>query len=131
MPERATANGHARSWMLPEAKGDELVYLAGQQGDTYVYSYPSGKLVGTLSGLGGGQYECVDRVGDVFITTPTGIYEYAHGGTQPINFLPLAHSSGCAIDPVTGNLAVVAIGPTIYVYANAQGNPTAYTDGEL
>jgi len=86
MPQSATAAGDAtrgRSWMLPEAKGDDLLYLVSN-GDnaTYVYSYPTAKLVGTL--VGGGQYACADKAGDVFIASEAGLTEYLHGGTKPI-----------------------------------------------
>jgi hypothetical protein len=39
---------HAKSWMLPEAKSEDLLYVSNVYTIT-VYSYPKGKLVGTLS----------------------------------------------------------------------------------
>jgi hypothetical protein len=81
--------------MLPEARGNDLLYLAGNDNETiFVYTYPAGKPVGALTGIAGPQYECVDKKGNVFITSSSrysdgGVYEYAHGGTHPINFLPL------------------------------------------
>jgi hypothetical protein len=65
------------------------------------------------------------------------IYEYAHGGQTPIAELSdPGFAQSCAVDPVTGDLAVAngydANNPynphlgSIAVYAGAQGNPTIY-----
>ena len=50
---------HARSWMLPEAKSETLLYVSNVYTIT-VYSYPKGKLVGTLSDFEKPYGECVD-----------------------------------------------------------------------
>ena len=131
-PQSATTAAHGKSWMLPEAKGEDLIYLSAAHG-VYVYTYPKGKHVGTLTAPDYPAYECADASGDVFITSVAGapsqqgVYEYAHGGSQPINFLPLAEASACSVDPITGNLAVIATyGGKVYVYPDAQGTPTVY-----
>ncbi len=36
-----------KSWMLPETKGDDLLYTSNDTGDVYVYSYPALKFSGT------------------------------------------------------------------------------------
>ncbi|HZY96805.1 MAG TPA: hypothetical protein VFE35_06860 [Candidatus Cybelea sp.] len=136
MPQTSAIATHAArgtSWMLPEAKGEDLVYVATGD-DVYVLSYPHGKLVGNLGVVGNSL--CSDNQGDVFI--PSGSYkvlEYAHGGSSPIQTLysgdiPL----GCAVDPTSGNLAVTneASGAgEVAIFANAKGTPTWYRDQEI
>lgn len=132
-----------RSWMSAGATHDDLLYVSDGYAEVYVYSYPSGRLAGELTGfvappLG----ECVDGAGDVFIVTaPSGyqtsvVYEYAHGGSEPIATLSdEAPGEGCSVDPSTGNLAVA--NPTdstnpygkygsVAVYPHAQGNPNVF-----
>jgi hypothetical protein len=122
-------------------KGD-LLYLSDGGGYVYVYSYPKGELVGTLTGLNLPQGECVDKAGDVFITNTnlSQILEYAHGGTEPIATLsdPGEYPVGCAIDPTTGNLAVTNLsaygsGPTnsVSIYKGATGRPQMFTDPDI
>jgi hypothetical protein len=61
------------------------------------------------------------------------VYEYAHGGTAPIATLSdPGLAKGCAIDPVTGNLAVSnlpdSLSGNLAVYQGARGAPTMYSD---
>ncbi|HLY01146.1 MAG TPA: hypothetical protein VKR56_01470 [Candidatus Cybelea sp.] len=141
---RVTPQGDkaGRSWMSPEAKKSDLLYLDDQTGNVYVYSYPKGELMGTLTGLPDPQGECVDRKGDVFFTTFGGeeILEYAHGGTSPINTLsnPGEYMEGCSVDKKTGDLAVIDFEPTtggggasVAIFANASGSPTILSDANL
>ena len=131
----ATHAEHGKSWMLPEAKTGDLLYVtdAGKS-NVFVFSYPQGKLVGSLTGsFSNPAGECVDVKGDVWITNPdyTGsgfIVEYAHGGSAPIAILqePGASPVGCSIDPSSGDLAV-ANTSGVAVFQNAQGKPTTYT----
>jgi hypothetical protein len=129
------------SWIAPEAKRRSLLYISdGSTYDVYVYSYPGGKLVGTLTGFTEPAGECADKAGHVFITSSTfygtgTIFEYAHGGTQPIQTLndPAGNPRGCSVDRTTGNLAVsnfasLSGGGSVSIYTNAQGTPTTYTD---
>ena len=134
----ATHAERGGSWMLPESKSRDLLYVSSaNNGSVYVYSYPQLKLVGTLSSPNStATGECVDKMGDVFITTTneqqsSTIYEYKHGGTQPVAELSEPGSgTGCAIDPKTGNLAVANISDSsnpsnpyfgdVAVFANAQ-----------
>ncbi|MFY9739477.1 MAG: hypothetical protein WAK11_10560 [Candidatus Cybelea sp.] len=126
MPQTSAFATHAargKSWMLPEAKHDDLLYASVQtsccakySADVFVFSYPSGKPVGELGVTADTMFGlCSDEQGDVFVTgfntyTTGGssyVYEYRHGGTKPIAKLldPLA-ADACSVDPVTGNLAV-------------------------
>ena len=118
----------------------DLLYVSSQIHGVFVLSYPQGKLVTQFQPpedpevLG----MCSDQSGDVFVLSenpPGSIYEYAHGGTTPIATLNDYDSfpSACAVDPTTGNLAVVNGGDPaeLAVYANAQGLPTLYSDPSM
>ncbi|MBV9333869.1 MAG: hypothetical protein JO146_07660 [Candidatus Eremiobacteraeota bacterium] len=105
-----------------------------------VYSYPQGKLKGTLSGFYAVHSGCVDQRGHVFITSKEQISEFDHGGSQPIATLkdPYYGPTGCSVDPATGNLAVANIGPiyssnpgNIAIYKHAKGSPKLYTDQNI
>lgn len=78
---------HGRSWMKPEAKRDNLLYISDiDTFDVYVYAYPKGELLGTLTGFNGPEGECVDKTGNVFVANyaASNILEFAHGGTSSI-----------------------------------------------
>jgi|HubBroStandDraft_2_1064218.scaffolds.fasta_scaffold00266_16 hypothetical protein len=140
IPPRAATVGHTphdKSWMLPAAKSSALLYYSDGYANVYVLSYPQGKLVGTLEGFDGPQGVCSDSAGNVFVTVTNteNVIEYAHGGTQPIatlgdyGYYPL----GCAVDPVTGNLAVANVvafngsAGTVAIYTGARGKPVDYS----
>lgn len=99
------------SWMKPEAKRENLVYLSlFVLNAVYVYDYNTGAQVGELTGFDTPSGQCVDKEGDVWIANLKGfsVVEYAHGGTTPIATLKSEGAAlGCSIDPTTGNLAVV------------------------
>lgn len=116
-------------------KGKELVYLSDSESNVYVYSYPQGEFIDKITGLGGPEGECVDGSGDVWVALAGSneIVEYAHGGTEPIATLSDPGSPvSCAVDPVTGNLAVTNFDPaTIEIYPQAQGSPTSYSSSDF
>lgn len=127
------------SWMAPDARTSALLYVSNDGSDAVtVYSYPDGKLKGTLTGFLGPYGECVDSIGDVFIVNegPGTIVEYAHAGTTPIATLddPGELPVDCAYDKKTGNLAVSNVVSTndgpggVSIYTNARGTPVTYTD---
>ncbi|MGC2651675.1 MAG: hypothetical protein WA304_12820 [Candidatus Cybelea sp.] len=136
----ARDSGHGRSWMLPEAKSEDLIYVSNVYTIT-VYSYPKGKLVGTLDNFYKPYGECVDTKGNVWITDSSfgRIYEYAHGGTKPIQTLkdPEYVPYGCAVDPTTGDLAVANYSDAsarqgdLAVYHKAKGTPKSYIGYEF
>jgi hypothetical protein len=154
MPQSQTSGivtraGRGGSWVLRNISGHDLIYASTEGGgDVYIFSYPQHKLMGTITGLNWhAEGECVDRSGNVFITTSNfdsaqgTIFEFAHGGTQPIASLadPGAATS-CAVDPTTGNLAVAnetddsntsGHSGDVAIYANAQGSPKIYTDPKM
>ena len=107
------------------------MYVSNDNGTVTVYSYPQGKMVGTLLGFDVPMGECVDAKGDVFITVYDldKIYEYAHGGTKAIAKLddPGSEPNSCSVDATTGNLAVDNDLPednsSVYIYPHAKGTP--------
>jgi hypothetical protein len=126
-----SAHAGRKSWMLAEAKSDDLLYAPGGCDGTCVISY-SGKVVGSIAGSA--VQACSDKFGDVFLTGEPTISEYAHGGTTPIVTLTLPGQypmvGGCAVDPNSGDLAVVyfcsGCGPSVAVFPPSGGTPKSY-----
>jgi hypothetical protein len=135
-PAIATHDDRSGSWMAKDATNSDLLYATNVSTVT-VYSYPHGRHVGTLKGFYRPLGECADKGGDVFIADGDAIFEYAHGGTKPIQTLTLAGylAESCASDPKTGNLAATFdYGDSkgyVAVYQNAAGTPTLYGDGKM
>jgi hypothetical protein len=116
----------------------------------FVYTYPEGKFQQSFHVPlpWSTAFECADSSGDVFVTaqlfhiSTQRIYEYAHGGSEPIATLTdPGEAYACAVDPTTGNLAVIngsdpgnPYNPyygDVAVYAAAQGQPTMYYSSEF
>jgi hypothetical protein len=145
MPQTFAIATHAErgtSWMLPEAKSDDLLYVGGNNDALAVYSYPKGKLVGVIEnqdfGLLSG--ECVDKAGDVFVTSLATykVFEYKHGGAKPIATITETGEGpiDCSVDLKTGDLAVtngsdLGGSGNVQIYAHASGTPTTYTDPDI
>jgi hypothetical protein len=134
LPEakRIARHDRAGSWMSPAAKHEGLLYVSDSRAKVYVYSYPQGDLVGTLTGFDAPQGECVDSKGDVWVVeySSNDVVEYAHGGTQPIATLTTPERSyGCSVDASSGNLAVA--GSELAVYTDATGEPVTYSDSDF
>ncbi len=133
-----THTEHGGSWMLPEAKSENLLYISDYGGGVIVYSYRPARLkyVGHLGAPLYAEGECVDKKQDVFITdSDYEIYEYAHGAVNPRAILtdPFANPSNCSSDPTTGNLAVVgyAFGSSnqgAAIFEHARGKPKLYNE---
>lgn len=144
----AMLNTRTPSWISSDAaKSKDLLYVSdysGVKNDVEVFSYPADKRVGTLTtdmlnpdGL------CVDKKNDVFVVNNTpnanDVVEFAHGGTVPIETLvnPGESAISCAVDPMTGDLAVTSGGNissgtgAVAIYAHAKGTPQIYTDPKI
>jgi hypothetical protein len=127
--------------MAPDAKHRDLLYVSDLGTELVdVYSYPEGKLKGTLSGFQAVHGGCVDAQGNVFITSSERIYEFAHGGSKPIRTLIDAGygPTGCSVDPTSGTLAVANIGPisgsaggNIAFYKHAKGRAGMHSDPSI
>lgn len=109
-PGGVRADG-GKSWMKASSSKALLYFDDDITNDTYVYEYPSGKKVGTLTGFHDPQGMCVDQKGDVYITESQFglLVEYAHGGTNAINIYerPGSGLNGCS---VSANREVAATG---------------------
>lgn len=137
------AHASGRSWMLGQAKNHKLLYISDPSSNSvYVYIYPGGRLVGTLTGFNEPWGMCSDASGNVFIADVWNdrLVEYAHGGTTPVATLTddNGHPTSCSFDPVTGNLAGVyyflndpSRSSEVAVYANEQGSPQRYTGSQI
>jgi hypothetical protein len=151
MPQTRAIAAHADrrgSWMLPEAKGEDLLYVTKLRA-VHVYQYRKpGRLVGTLAVYA--ENLCSDNRGNVWLLEggtdfyASHLVEYAHGGKEPIAKLrdTDGYPSGCAVDPTTGNLAVTnqcenwissicdGMG-SVNIYADAKGHARKYTSPAL
>jgi hypothetical protein len=114
--------------MLAEASSEDLLYIMdpGIGGiDVYSDTPPKYKLVGVLSPPNGYDYLCINRAQDVFATAGDSVVEYKHGAASPLRILGglLAGASGCAVDPVTGTLAL-PIGYSVTFFKKNSGRHT-------
>jgi hypothetical protein len=102
------AMAHA-SWMLPNVERRNLLYVAQSGDGVSVYTYPGGRLVGSL-GAFGGPFLCSDPTGNVFVPggpIATQVSIYAHGAAQPTEILNSPYTAwGCSVDPSSERLAV-------------------------
>lgn len=123
-----------KSWINPALKSQSLLYVTDNRlGNVLVYTYPNLTYAGELTGFSALAGECIDRAGNVFIAAnESDIFEYAHGGASPIQVLSApAETAGCAINRKTGDLAISDVNSgdhEIWIYHNATGTPTAYSD---
>lgn len=101
---------------LPQAarteSGSTLLYVSEYSSNRVdVLSYPSGAPWETLSGFSAPNGICTDANGHVWVTDTLAqrIVEYAVGQTHRISVLhdPDEYPVDCAVDPTTGDLAVV------------------------
>jgi hypothetical protein len=130
---------HGHSWMDPAATTQDLVYVSNADGEVTVYRYWQHTLVGVLTNFTQPMGQCADSAGDVFITDYAAeeIFEYAHGGTQPIETLNDSPNEpyACSVDPTTGNLAVAndngSSEGNIVIWPKGSGGPTTFTDSVL
>ncbi len=85
-----------QSWMKPgTADIKELLYVSDlATNDVYVYDYPSGGPVGKLTGFDQPGAQCVDRKGDVYIASASGLLGYKRGTTHRITAIP-GVAKGC------------------------------------
>lgn len=126
------------------ASRTRLLYVTDPtDGDAYVLSLPTGKLVGKLTGFDQPLGDCVDAEGNVFIAISQSaqIREFKHGSKAAFNVLDDSgyYPLGCSVDPTTGNLAVTNIisrgshsdPGSVAIYTKAKGTPKYYTDAGI
>ena len=103
----------------PSATSGDLLYVAnkGASEGVSVLTFPQGTLVATIKQIGRVLGICSDTSGNVWMTTlgrgsgPFHAYKFRHGGTKPVEVRNSPRSAyGCAVDPTTGNLALISYG---------------------
>jgi hypothetical protein len=121
------------SWIAASRSRDNLLYVANDWYYTGVtiYNLGSGNLVGRLTGFVSPVGLCSDSSGDVYVVDvgQFRVFEYRHGGTKPIKTLVDPYASGphaCAVDKITGDLAVTDYSVGVLIYAHASGSPVLY-----
>jgi hypothetical protein len=147
MSSQAPNGASAASGGASAASGD-LLYVTtfekgrrGPRGVVSILTFPGGRPVANIFTAGFGTAACSDESGNVWVVVDQhshwNAYEFAHGGTKPIAKIHIPHpnyASGCAVDPTTGNLAVL-VGieqgsgprPAVDVWAGArEGTPAVY-----
>jgi hypothetical protein len=127
---------HPKSWMKPGLANQKLLYVSDEAaGVVNVYTYPGLTFAGQLTGFSVPTGECTDRAGNVWIADQNqkAVYEYAHGGTSPINTLTdtMINPVGCALNLKNGDLAVANGINTVLIFHNAAGAPTTYASQQF
>jgi DNA-binding beta-propeller fold protein YncE len=131
----APARAVGASWMRALPPGVPLLYVSDiGTNDVYVFDYPSLLAYGTLTGFDKPEGLCTDSAGHVFITNLGAgtVKEFDHGGTITINtFSPGGTPMGCAVEPVTNDLAVADSSTGKYTLYHDENTtlPTVYGPG--
>jgi hypothetical protein len=120
---------HASSMAAGASKRSGLLYVGDwATNDVYVYDYPSGKQVGTLTGFDAPYGMCVDAQGDIYIGNfyDKTLVEYAHGGKRPLKTYSVVEQPiGCSVD-AKGDVSATSFNPgEVIVFAG--GDPSKGT----
>ncbi len=133
-------NPDQRAWMDGGVGQQDLLYVSNGNGEVTVYRYWQHTLAGVLTNFTQPMGECADSSHNVYITDYAAkqILEYAHGGTKPLKKFDDAPDSPytCAVDPITGNLAVANDDGTsqqgnLAIWNAASGKRITYPDSAL
>ena len=128
-------NGAAPHDLVTQQDGSDhagsraTILYATQETGVAMFSFPEGKPLGMIS-VAGPWSLCTDYSGNVW----AGIYdryayEYTHDGYGPIATIDTGGTSpitGCAVDPTTGNVAVVASNLGVGIYQAGTWKGTSY-----
>lgn len=117
------------------ARSHALLYVSDAGNDEVgVFTYPALKLVATLTGFGAVAGLC-ESTTDVFVVDAQKdeVVRYARGAKTPSKVLydQGYHPNGCAVDPVTGKLAVALRSESsgrgvLAIFAHGGGRPVYY-----
>lgn len=121
--------------MDPAAQKGKLLYISDfGSSQVEVYAYPSLMLAGVLTGFNELRGECGNPAGYVWITDQAKgeVFEYAHGGTSPVNVLAANDPIACAANARNGDLAVSNLSAgQIEIFHNAAGTGTVVADANF
>ena len=125
--------------VLPLNGGDLLYLSSYAESAVKAYDWPGLKQSQTLKGFTQEEGLCTDKKGNVFVANlaANNIVEYAHGGKKPIatlNDLTGYQPGSCAVDPVSGDLAVTNLAyylsgsgmANVVIFRHATGHPQPY-----
>jgi hypothetical protein len=126
--------------MLPQGRAGDLLYISNYSTSAVkVYGWPNLVQTQKLTGFTFQESLCTDANGDIFVanTNADNILEYRHGGKRPVATLadlPKYSPSSCAVDPVSGDLAVTnsvygsyaSQTANLVIFKHAKGNPKPY-----
>ncbi|HLY02376.1 MAG TPA: hypothetical protein VKR56_07740 [Candidatus Cybelea sp.] len=136
MPHFVQPNVHrdgSASFIHDQRERPNQIYVGDwSTNDVYVYNYPSGKAVGTLTGFDEPYGMCIDRKGDLFVTNFGNgeAVEYKHFSKKIINtYSPGGELIGCSVS-AKGDVALTSFDPgevTIYPKGKATSG-TTYSD---
>lgn len=129
-PPQSPGAGALPLSVVRAARQRDLLYVSSLSGSVSFYTYPQGKLVGTLTDSDGEGGLCSDRQGNVYVPSPeyARVTVYAHGGTTPT--ATLVDDSGpleCAVDPKSGDLATSSEAGVLEIYPGGGGTPASYS----
>jgi hypothetical protein len=128
-----------RSAVSQLTKGNtSYLYTSDNQygvGIVYIFSYPdpSREAVRAITGIGYVYGPCADPTGKVWVPADdrhgATVFEFNHGETKPIARIKIPNGDGvgeCAVDPTTGNLAVLGTNAVDVFKGAVQGKPIRY-----
>ena len=131
----------APAFVAPDAKDHDLVYvtdLYGDGGNLWAFDYRTGAEELDLSGIIGsnnGAGLCSDAAGNIYVPDVNGeqaVGEFAHGSAEPSQIFDVPQLPvGCAVDPRSGDLAVVQVTQdqsVVTVFAKGSGAPVTIAD---
>lgn len=136
-PQIAARAEHARSWMLPTARNENLVYFSYGGSEIDVFQFPKGTQIGSIADRGYPEGLCSDQAGNVFVVDMLGrrVQEYAHGALEREASLkdPMKQPVSCSVNNASGDLAVLNLPSPIAVevFTGAAGKPRAYVVPEM
>ena len=111
-PAHPDRRGSRISPELARTKSPVLFVSDSGTSDVYIYSLPTLKVIGTVTGFSQPQGECSDTKGNVWVTDTIAqiIYELNHHGRLENELADTGgYPAACAWDPTTGNVAVMNI----------------------
>jgi hypothetical protein len=135
MSQSRAHEASGKSWMLPEARHEDLLYVNDGSDTVRVVSFPDGKPVGMLNDIVVyPSASCSGADGNVFIVSGGDILEFAHGEKKRINTFSLGTNEGlpisCSVNPGTGDLAATVLlqhHNYVAIFPKDSDNPEKFT----